>query len=348
MTMQIDGISVSPETGDTILSAARRANIPIPTLCYDPRVKAAGACRLCLVEVENTPKPVPACTHPASDGLKVKTNTERVRRLRRQILELVLSENPEGKCTQCDTGIPCDLHRLTEEYDAKFGRFRGRRSGFHIKDANPLIARNYESCITCTRCVRVCNELEQAHAITVGGAGFASHITTAFGRQLQETECSFCGQCVQTCPTGALEDRTRDRSMAIERSVRTICAYCGVGCGVLVDVAGGRIVGTRGDPDSPVSEGSLCVKGRFGWHFVHNEDRLTTPLIRRNGQLEPATWDEALELISNKLLATREAHGPDSIVFWSSSRATNEANYLFQKFARAGVGTNNVDNCART
>ncbi len=349
--MRVDGIEVPFAEGETILEAARRCGISIPTLCHDPRVSPSGACRLCVVEIEGAPRPVPACSYPASAALQVKTESEELKRLRRCILELTLSENPDGECARCRDVAPCDLHRLAEEYGARPTRFRGAKSGAPVADPHPLVGRDPEACIACNRCVRICNEHEQAHAIAMGGSGFGSHVTTLAGRPLQETGCTSCGQCIETCPTGALFDRSRSRTARaadIQERVPTVCPYCGTGCGVLLDVAGDRIVGARGNPDSPVSHGSLCVKGQFGWHFVHSDDRLTTPLIRRAGELEPASWEDALDLIAGRLGAIKKDHGPDSMVFWSSARATNEANYVFQRLARAGVGTNNVDNCART
>jgi formate dehydrogenase alpha subunit len=349
--MRINGIPVPFTEGDTILEVARRCGVSIPTLCFDPRVSPSGACRLCLVEIEGAPRPVPACSFPAAADLKVRTESEELRHLRRTILELTLSENPDGECARCRDVGQCDMHRLAEEHGARPARFRGAKSGAPVADDHPLVGREAEACIACGRCVRICNELEQAHAIAMGGSGFGSHVTTLFGRPLQETSCSSCGQCINTCPTGALFDRSRSpatRAADIERRVRTVCPYCGTGCGVVLDVAGDQVVGARGDPDSTVSQGSLCVKGQFGWHFVHSDERLTEPLVRHNRELEPASWEEALDLVAQRLGAIKTEHGPDAMVFWSSSRATNEANYVFQRFARAAVGTNNVDNCART
>ncbi len=349
-SLRINGTTAAIEAGGSILEAARRAGVDIPTLCYDPRVTAGGSCRLCVVELAGVDRPVPACTYPARDGLVVRTDSDALNAFRRRLLELVLSENPDD-CPGCAALGLCDLHRLAADYGAQPGRFAGARSGRRRDDDNPLIGRQYDACIACTRCTRVCNELEQVHAIVPGGKGFSSHITTLLDRDLRQTDCTFCGQCVGTCPTGALVDLPRARTSVgaeITASVHTTCAYCGVGCGVVLDVAGERILGVRGDIDSPVSHGSLCVKGQFGWEFVHDSARLTTPLIRRNGALQPATWDEALDLVAERIGAIKEEHGPNSMVFWSSSRATNEANYLFQKMVRAGVGTHNIDNCART
>jgi len=350
--MRIDGRTVDIVDGETVLDAARRAGADIPTLCYDPRLAPGGSCRLCLVEVEGRAQPAPACAFPASEGMSVRTAGERLDRFRRNLLELVLSEIPEGECRHCAEIGPCELHRLAERYGARGkGRFRGATSGARVDDGNPFILRDYERCIYCYRCTRICNEVEQAHAIVPGGRGFASRITTLLERGLQETDCTFCGQCINTCPTGALADLPRvgkAKASDITASVPTVCPYCGTGCLIKLDVAGDRIVGVRPDFSSEVSRGSLCIKGQFGWEFVHAPDRLTTPLVRRNGELQPASWDEAYSLIVERFTEIKDRYGPDSMAFWTSARATSEANYLMQKLARAVIGTNNVDNCART
>lgn len=349
--LRIDRRRVEFEAGETILQVARRAHIDIPTLCDDPRVTPSGSCRLCLVEIEERPNPFPACTFPALEGLSVQTDSAALAAYRSRLLDLVLSELPERECRHCAEIGPCELHALAARYGASGGRYRGATSGALVDDGNPFILRDYEQCIYCYRCTRVCNELEQAHAIAPAGRGFETRVATLFERGLMDVTCTFCGQCVNTCPTGALADLTRMgrvRASDLTASVRTVCAFCGTGCGIRLDVAGDRVVGVRPDFTSPVSRGSLCVKGQFGWEFIHSSDRLTTPLVRADGKLRRATWDEALGVVADRLRSICDAYGPDSIVLWSSARATSEANYLFQKFARAVIGTNNVDNCART
>jgi formate dehydrogenase alpha subunit len=349
--IKIDGTAVEAQDGATVLEASRQTGAEIPTLCYDPRLTPGGSCRLCLVEVEGRAQPVAACAFPIAEGMSVTTAGERLDSFRRNLLELVLSEIPEGECRRCAEIGPCELHDLAERYGASPARFRGATSGARVDDGNAFILRDYDACIYCYRCTRICSEVEQAHAIVPGGHGFATRITTMLERGLEDTDCTFCGQCINTCPTGALADLPRaGKALATEitDSVKTVCPYCGTGCTLQLDVAGDQIVGARPDFDSPVSSGALCIKGQFGWEFVHSPDRLTTPLIRWGGELEPATWDEAYDHVVDRLSMIKAEHGPDSMVFWSSARATNEANYLFQKFARADIGTNNVDNCART
>lgn len=350
-TLWIDDAATPLRDGETLLDVARRLGKAIPTLCYDPRLAPAGACRLCLVEIDGRAQPVPACTFPASAGLHVRTQSPALTSYRQHLLELVLSELPSGVCRHCDEIGPCELHRLATQYGARAARYQGRTSGLRVDDGNPFILRDYEQCISCYRCTRICNEVEQAHAIVPGGRGFATRITTLLERGLLDTSCTFCGQCINTCPTGALADLPRlgrAKATDITQAVRTVCPFCGTGCTLHLDVAGDRVVGVRPDFESPVSRGSLCVKGQFGWEFVHSQDRLTMPLIRKGGELQSATWEEAYDIIAERLGAIKQSFGPDAIVFWSSARATSEANYLFQKFARAVIGTNNVDNCART
>ncbi len=350
--LSIDGKEIPFVAGETILEAAGRAGVRIPTLCHDPRVTPGGSCRLCLVEANG--RSVPACAFPSEPGAAVRTETPGLAAFRRNLLELTLSELPDGPCPRCDEGVPCQLHALARDLGARPGRFAGARSGTRPPDANPLILRDYTQCISCYRCTRVCNELEQAHAITPAGRGFASRIAS-YGnlgeKGLSESPCTFCGQCINTCPTGALLERPRAGRPATpraDRTVKTTCPYCGTGCSLLLEVAGDRIVGARGDPDSPVNRGSLCIKGQFGWEFAQDPERLTAPLIREGDGFRRASWDEVLDLVAERFSAIKRECGPDALVFWSSARATSESNYVFQKLARAAVGTNNIDNCART
>lgn len=344
--MELDGCATAFEPGETVLAVARRVGVRIPTLCEDRRLPVSGGCRLCMVETPDG-RLLASCTLPASSGLSVRTVTQRLRAYRADLLSLVLSEQPEGDCPGCAVSGRCALHRLADEVGARAGRFRGRTSGKAHADPNPLLGRDYAWCIACDRCTRTCGSIEQAHAIAAAGRGFDRRIAAAFDRGLLDSPCTFCGQCIESCPTGALSDRTRARIVP-EESVRTICPYCGTGCGLRLDVAGGKILGVRGDPASPVSNGSTCVKGRYGWTFVASPDRLSRPLVREGGELREATWDEALGRVAGGLSRIRSESGPDSLVFFSSARATSEASYLFQKLARAAVGTNNIDNCART
>jgi predicted molibdopterin-dependent oxidoreductase YjgC len=349
-TALIDGHSVSLLPGETILKAAGRAGIKIPTLCYDPRVHPSASCRLCLVKVRRRRLPIASCAHRVEAGMEVITTDPDLESWRRTILRLVLSENPAGECPKCIELGPCELHALARDHGLEDGGMKGATSGKKLDDPNPFILRDYAKCIYCYRCTRVCGEVEQAHAIVPAARGFATRIATPFDGGLLESPCTFCGQCIQTCPTGALMDRKMLGKARVDEvtKVRSVCPFCGTGCGINLHVAGRRVIGVTPDWTAPANEGSLCVKGQFGTDFIHSPDRLTTPLIRRDGKFIEASWEETHDLIVEKFTQIKKESGPDAFAFWSSSRGTSESNYLMQKFARAVIGTNNIDNCART
>lgn len=346
----LDGREIEFRPGETVLGAARRGGITIPTLCYDPRLDPAGSCRLCLVRIEGRAAPAAACVLPAEAGLELFSEQEDLRAYRKTLLEMVLSENPADECPRCAQLGPCELHTLAAEYGAAAGRFGGATSGVVREDDNPFIIRDYTKCIYCYRCTRVCNDVEMANAITPIGRGFETKIATPFDGSLKDSPCTFCGQCVQTCPTGALFDKKMYGAARAEEVTRvpTVCNFCGTGCGINLHVAHGEVIGVTPDFQAPANDGALCVKGQFAWDFIHSPERLTTPLIKANGSFREATWDEALDLVASRFRDIKERHGPDSFCLWASSRTVSEANYLFQKLARAVIGTNNVDNCART
>jgi formate dehydrogenase alpha subunit len=346
----IDGKAIEFSAGESILEVSRRSGSSVPTLCYDPRVQAAGSCRLCVVKVKGSRFPVASCSRPLTDGMEVITGDAELEEWRRTILGLVLSENPAGECARCAEIGPCELHALARAYGVEAGSFAGQTSGKLVDDLNPFIERNYSECIYCYRCTRVCGELEQAHAIVPAGRGFATRIAAPFDDGLLTSSCTFCGQCVQTCPTGALMDKKmKGRARAEEvTKVRSVCPFCGTGCGINLHVAGGHVIGVTPDWSAPANRGSLCVKGQFGVDFIHSPERLTAPLIRRNGAFHEASWEEAYGLVAATFAHIKNESGPGAFAFWSSSRGTSESNYLMQKFARAVIGTNNIDNCART
>jgi len=245
-----------------------------------------------------------------------------------------------------------ELKTLVDEYGARTGRFQGRHSGkSNLEDGNPFILRDYDLCISCYRCVRVCAEQEGDHAINIMNRGFGTRITTEFNGDLEDSACTFCGQCVQTCPTGALGDRKAMRAAGIPgviQKTRSICPYCGVGCSVDIMSKEDRIVGVQPAMDGPANQGSLCVKGQFAFDWVHHEDRLTKPLVRgADGEFHEASWDEALDKAAQGFIRAREEHGRESVYGVASGRAPHEAAYSMQKFIRAGFGTHYIDNCSR-
>jgi predicted molibdopterin-dependent oxidoreductase YjgC len=351
-TMILDGEEVEFSEGETIFEISERVQSEIPTLCYDSRLDPFGGCRLCVVEVEGIRNPVASCTTKAAAGMVVKTRGGRLDMHRRVVLEMVASENRDVDVDVLSGHASQELSILLDRYDARTDRFRGRESGSsRTDDPNPFIMRDYENCISCYRCVRVCAEQEGDHAISIMNRGFGTQITVEFEGHLKESACTFCGQCVQTCPTGALGDikalSHADVPGETEKT-RTICGYCGVGCSVDIMSRGDRIVGVLPAMDGPANEGALCVKGQFAFDFVGHEDRLSTPFVRdEQGNLVPATWDEALDRAATGLGNVLQEHGRHSLYAIASGRAPNEAAYLMQKFVRGGLGTSYIDNCSR-
>lgn len=351
-TLVLDGETVSFSPGETLYEVAERHRREIPTLCYDDRLEPFGGCRLCIVAVEGQRNPVASCTTRAEAGMRVTTRGGAIDLHRRVLLEMVASEQRDLEVDPLSGYASQELAGLLDRHDARTGRFAGARSGVsRPDDPNPFILRDYENCISCYRCVRVCAEQQGDHAISVQGRGFDTRITVEFDGILKDSACTFCGQCVQTCPTGALADLKALAHRAVEgetETTRTICAYCGVGCAVDVLTREDRIVGIHPAMDGPANEGALCVKGQFAFDFVSHPDRLDTPLVRNDhGALVPASWDEALDRAAAGLLAAVDRHGRHSVYAIASGRAPNEAGYTMQKLVRAGLGTSYIDNCSR-
>jgi len=351
-TLTLDGEEVEFSPGETLYEVAERHRRDIPTLCYDERLEPFGGCRLCVVELEGARNPVASCTTKAVAGMVVRTKTAHLETHRRTLMEMVASENRDIDVDPLSGYASQEMATLVDRYDARTGRFAGELSGHSREDDdNPFILRDYANCISCYRCVRVCAEQEGDYAISVKNRGFETQITVEFDGLLKDSQCTFCGQCIQTCPTGALADikalANRDVPGETEKT-RTICPYCGVGCSVDVMTRGDRIVGVQPAMDGPANEGALCVKGQFAFDFVHHPDRLTTPFVRgENGDLRPATWDEALDRAAEGLGNVVRKHGRHAVYGVASGRAPHEAAYMMQRFMRAGLGTNNIDNCSR-
>jgi len=351
-TMTLDGGPVTFREGETIYEVAERHRKEVPTLCYDPRLKAFGACRLCVVEVEGIRNPVASCTSKATEGMVVRTKTPVLDKHRTTLLELVASENRNTKVDSLSGYASQEFGNLLDRYPVREGRFAGKRSGTsNTDDKNPFILRDYENCISCYRCVRVCAEQEGDHAINVMNRGFHTQIITEFNNDLRDSSCTFCGQCVATCPTGALGDkkalRAKDTPGEIKKT-RSVCPYCGVGCSIDILTKGDRVVGIHPAMDGPANEGALCVKGQYAFDFVHHPDRLTKPLIKQpDGTFREAEWDEALQKAADGFLQVREKYGNHATYGIASGRAPHEAAYTMQKFIRATYGTNYIDNCSR-
>jgi predicted molibdopterin-dependent oxidoreductase YjgC len=342
--LKIDGLPVSVPDGTTILDAARFADIPIPTLCHHPKLTPYGGCRLCIVEVKGINRPVTSCTTPVSAGMEVTTSSPAIEKLRKTVLELILSDHPND-CMVCEKAGDCTLQELAYFYGIRENRLEGERRVYTKKDSNPFIERDMEKCILCGKCVRVCEEVEGVGAIDIAYRGFTAKVCPPFEKDL---DCEFCGQCVAVCPTGALTGKAWGRQGRQKdiKDVDTICPYCGCGCSLTLHVRKNEVIRVSSKEDT-LNEGWLCPKGRFGFSFINSPERLKTPLIKEKGKFREASWNEALDLIASKLNKIKTKHGADAIGGLSSARCTNEENYLFQKFMRAAVGTNNIDHCAR-
>jgi predicted molibdopterin-dependent oxidoreductase YjgC len=284
--------------------------------------------------------------------MKVTTKSARLEMHRRVLMEMVGSENRDLDVDPLSGYASGEMATLLDRYDARTERFAGSRSGkSRPDDDNPFILRDYENCISCYRCVRVCAEQEGDYAISIMNRGFETQITTEFEGLLKDSACTFCGQCIQTCPTGALSDlkalANKDVPGETEKT-RTVCPYCGVGCSVDVMTRNDNIVGILPAMDGPANEGALCVKGQFAFDFVSHPDRLATPLVRGDdGELHETDWDTALDRAAAGFVRAAEDHGRQSIYGIASGRAPHEAAYMMQRFIRAGFGTNQIDNCSR-
>jgi formate dehydrogenase alpha subunit len=375
-TLTIDGRPVPFSPGASVLDAALGAGIEIPRLCHHPELSPWGGCRLCLVEVEGQRAPVPSCGLAARAGMVVITQSERLTALRREVLDFLLSDHPLH-CLICEKAGHCLLQRYAYEFGLLDSTHEKEVSRTLRQEDNAFFIRDHQYCISCTRCVRVCDEIVGATAIEVAQRGFGSYIATPFDAPLAETSCTFCGNCVQVCPTAALLPVGRmgkGREWELTRT-RTTCPYCGTGCGIEVATRRGQIVYASGYAEAPVNGEFLCTKGRFGLDFVTHPHRLRRPWVRRDlafarglvstppppaldrsplmrppGLAEThveVDWDTALELVADRLAEVVKRHGPDAVGGVGSAVCTNEDNYLFQKLLRAGVGTNNVDLCAR-
>ncbi len=343
------------EEGKTVLDVCREAGIFIPTLCFDPRMEAYGGCRLCLVEVKGVNRPLSSCTTPIQDGMEITTESEGLTELRKTMLSLILSNHPND-CMCCEKAGDCSLQELAYIYNVAPGKYEGGKWDLPVKDDNPFISFDPNKCILCGRCVNICRNVMLKGAIDMTGRGFNAKPDTAFGKPLSPENCLFCGQCVSTCPTGALVEKPSagtGRGHSVKK-VKTTCSYCGTGCSFFLNVKDGKVTKVTSDYSSPVNMGNLCIKGRFGYEFIHHPDRITTPLIKEDDPLLPgkgrfreASWDEALDLIAARFGELKEKYGPGAVGAFSSSRCTNEENYLVSKWVRAVLGSNNVDNCAR-
>jgi formate dehydrogenase major subunit len=340
--------------GETILSFIRRykeKNL-IPTLCDAPNLEPFGSCRVCSVEValeENgSVKTLASCHTPVAEGQYIYTSTDSVKALRKNIIELVLTDHPLD-CLTCEVNGNCELQTVAAQVGIREVRYpEGDNHLYREKDlSHPYMTSDLSKCINCYRCVRACDEVQGEFVLSMSGRGFDTHIIKGLDESFMDSDCVSCGACSQACPTSAISDVFQSKAISATDTTRTICTYCGVGCNLEVATSNGEILSITAPYDAEVNQGHTCIKGRYAFKFYNHPDRLNSPMIKRNGKFENVGWDEVYEFISSKLSAYKNEFGSDSIAGISSARCTNEENYLMQKFIRTVIGTNNIDGCAR-
>ncbi|RME83583.1 MAG: hypothetical protein D6775_07735 [Caldilineae bacterium] len=389
INLVIDNKSITAREGETILEAARANGIRIPTLCHHPDLSNVGACRMCVVSVEGAPGLPAACTTPVREGMVVHTMSQEAVETRRFILQMLLSDHPND-CMVCEVAGDCELQDLVYDYGVKWPEPNGgRRHQYEVNpDPNPFIFIDRNKCILCSRCIRACAEIQNRDVWSFAYRGFETKLVAGADQFMLDAGCESCGQCVAYCPVGALYDKM---SVGLGRAnqvtkVRTTCSYCGVGCNFDLNVRDGRIIRVTSAEDAPVNGMALCVKGRYGYDYVHHPDRLTRPLVRAKwlgaeavqenltsgrwsvyGQAQKRTqagkngdggeigedtliqtdWDTALDVVARKFTAEKKAHGGDAFALLASAKCTNEENFIFNKFTRQMLATHSIDHCAR-
>ena len=349
VSFTLDGKTVDAPEGELLVHAAARHGVFIPTLCHDEKLDPYGGCRMCVVAVEGSPRPLPACATRVREGIVVSTDSS-VPQFRRTLTEMLLAEhmnaNPGGR--------PNELMEMAEEFGAEAPLILPDAKREPYDDRNRLMGYDPDACILCARCVRYTQEVMQCSALSLEGRGPHARVVPTHGYSWLDTECELCGGCLSSCPTGAIYEKFLEGTEKPERALRkvkTTCTFCGVGCQIdlNVDPETNRIVKVTSDPSYVSNEGNLCVKGRFAFNFVHHPDRLTEPLVRgEDGELHETTWEHALEVAAAGLAGVKEKHGPQSIGFLASARLTMEENFLIQKLARTVVGTNSIHSCEAT
>lgn len=346
ITITLNGREVSGQPGMSILDLAKESGVTIPTLCHDPNLASYGACRVCIVEDERSGALMASCVTPIAPGMVINTQSPKVKERRETIIRLMLASHPDT-CMVCDKGNCCDLRKIAADMGIGFIELQRIPQVDTVEEVNPFIQRDLSKCILCAKCIRADQELVVEGAIDYLHRGFISKPATVHDLPLEKSECTFCGTCVAMCPTGALSEKEKIYRGATTQTIRSICPYCGCGCGISLEIKDNRLVRCTPDVDNPLNHGTLCVRGSYGYDFVHSPERLTTPLVRVDGEFKAVSWEEALGLVASQFKRIKETLGPDSLAVFGSSKCTNEENYLLQKFARCVLGTNNIDNGSR-
>ncbi|MGH7906974.1 MAG: molybdopterin-dependent oxidoreductase, partial [Candidatus Binataceae bacterium] len=351
VTVQIDGVPVSVPAGTSVMRAAALAGINVPKLCATDSLAAFGSCRLCLVEIEGRKGYPASCTTPVERGMKIHTQSEKIGKLRRNIMELYASDHPSDYLSDPANGN-CEFQNMAGAVGLREVRY-GYDGANHldaVKDeSNPYFTFDPSQCIVCSRCVRACEEIQGTFALTIDGRGFASKISPGQNGSFMESECVSCGACVQACPTSALMEKSIIERGQPEHSIVTTCGYCGVGCSFKAEMKGNEVVRMLPNKDGQPNFGHSCVKGRFAWGYATHPDRVLKPMVREriSDAWREVTWEEAIGFAARRLKEIQRQYGRGSVGGITSSRCTNEEAYLVQKLVRAGFGNNNVDTCAR-
>jgi len=351
VTLEVDGREVSVPAGTSVIRAAALADVAIPKLCATDSLEPFGSCRLCLVEIDGRKGFPASCTTPVEAGMKVRTHSEQLAKLRRNVMELYMSDHPLDPF-ECKAGGKCELHEMANAVGLVHVRYGDGGRNHHdapIDDSNPYFAFDPSRCIVCSRCVRACDETQGTFALTIEGRGFNSQMVAGQHEHYIDSECVSCGACVQACPTDALMEKSLLEKGRADRAVVTTCGYCGVGCSFKSEVRGDEIVRMVPNKDGLPNHGHSCVKGRFAWGYATHPDRVKRPMIRRriSDPWQEVSWDEALSYAASEFKRVQAKYGRGSVGGITSSRCTNEEAYLVQKLVRAAFGNNNVDTCAR-
>ena len=351
VTVVVDGLPVSVPEGTSVMRAAATAGIDIPRLCATDSLEPFGSCRLCLVEVDGRPGTPASCTTPCTPGMTVRTQTPRLEKLRRGVMELYISDHPLD-CLTCPANGDCELQDMAGVVglrDVRYGMDGANHLDGATDDSNPYFSFDDSKCIACSRCVRACGEVQGTFALTISGRGFDSRVSAGAGESFMGSECVSCGACVQACPTSTLQEKSVIELGVPTRSVKTTCAYCGVGCSFVAEMRGDEVVRMVPDKEGGANAGHSCVKGRFAWGYATHRDRQLEPMVREQitDPWRVVSWDEAIAHAANGLKKIQAEHGIGAIGGITSSRCTNEEVFVVQKMIRAAFGNNNVDTCAR-
>ncbi|NIO04464.1 MAG: molybdopterin-dependent oxidoreductase, partial [Proteobacteria bacterium] len=343
--LTIDGREITAQDTSTILEAAGENGIHIPTLCYLAKLSWLKSCRMCIVDIEGVEKPMPACATPVAEGMVVHTRTGRVKRMRRDALKFLLIQHPLD-CPVCDAGGECELQNLTYEFGIDKQDYVSEKiERPDVPFGTPLVRQWMDRCVMCMRCIQACIEIPGCHVLDVVDRGFESHVEA-----IHADACISCGECLHVCPVGALTENLnpiKGRIWQMAR-VQTTCTFCSCGCQLDLNILHGqRVIKVTSRDGVGINDGSLCVRGRFGYDYIHHPDRLTHPMIKENGNFREADWEEALSLVSKKLGTLKENFGGESLGAIAPARGTNEEIYLLQKLMRLVLGSNNVDSAAR-